>query len=162
MANLLKCEFKDGSVLKVAVDGVALHTGRGVNGAEYVNSLAERTDVVVCDCEHDASGLVILGSTERPLTAEEGALKTFAVRVLGADNGSGEFERGGDLDFSTVKCRDFTDLSDAILAALPTMTTARVYDKQTTHLGNHWVVSMSINEEGVGEQNFVFVATEVE
>lgn len=87
-------------------------------------------------------------------------LKTFKVTVLGADNGSGEFERGGDLDFSTVQCRDFTDLSGAILGALSVGPKSNVYDKQITRLGEHWLVSFSIDEEGCGEQNFAYIATE--
>lgn len=93
----------------------------------------------------------------------------FQVKALGIDNGSGEFERGGDLN-RVMELHDQTrSLDFQLLAAIKTAlfedyqggeNAPRVYDEAVSKVGNHYIVSFSVNEEGVGEQNFAFVATE--
>lgn len=100
----------------------------------------------------------------------------FKVQALGGDNGSGEFERGGDLGFSEVEIAStfgYGQLAREIAANVYEMDSdgsfardniagkVRLYDEAVSKVGNHHVVAFSLNGEGFGEQNFVFIATEV-
>lgn len=100
-------------------------------------------------------------------------MKSFKVQVLGCDNGSGEFERGGDLDMTVGVSNVTFDLPVAIAKMLYEQDNNRnfgrdraagtvgLYDERTQKLGEHLLVCFSINEQGAGEQNFAFIATEV-
>lgn len=82
----------------------------------------------------------------------------FKVTVLGCDNGSGIFERGGDLEFNQVEVANTLELGPAIAVAAGCVR-REIAEINVAICGDHRIVSFV--DSGAG-QSFAFVATEVQ
>lgn len=94
-------------------------------------------------------------------------MNTFQVQVLGADNGSGVFETGGDVKTFEVSVESLLpgDFIPAIIeklnAELGTVAGRyRTTGESISVLGPHRVISFVLNEDEAGESSWVFLATE--
>lgn len=99
-------------------------------------------------------------------------MKTYNLKVLGCDNGSGELELGGDLDITQVHAKNVIDLGMLVVAAVfgydckgsyaeavREVAKMRVEELTTTKCGEQYIVSFVDEDNG---QAFVVAAKEVE